>query len=250
MLKPTTPLPDTHAHPHPHCSAAPHAPASTLTPLTRRAMLHGAAAFGAASLAGIGNLAFAQSPGGMPTTEEILGPFYPLRLPVDQDSDLTLIAGTSQRALGQVVYLSGRVTNLRGDPVADADIEVWQANAAGRYTHPGDRNPAPLDPHFEGFAKIRTAADGSYRIKTIKPGAYPTPVPGWMRPPHIHFDVRGRASRLATQMYFADEPLNGKDMLLQRAPNKASLIARYLPAAGQPEPDALAAEWNIVLLAG
>jgi len=243
MLKPTQAMPDLHHH------TAARAPASASTP-TRRAMLRGAAAFGGASLAGVATLAFGQSPAGRPTTEEILGPFYPLRPPVDQDSDLTLIAGRSTRALGQVLYLSGRVTNLRGEPVADADIEIWQANAAGRYTHPGDRNPAPLDPNFEGFSKIRTAADGSYRIKTVKPGAYPTPVAGWDRPPHIHFDVRGRASRLATQMYFDGEPLNLKDMLLQRATNKESLIARYLSSTGQPEPNALVAEWNIVLMAG
>ncbi len=240
MHNPTPAMPDLHHH----TPAPAHAPAS---PPRRRGVLQGAVAWAAA---GVADLAFGQAPALRPTAEEILGPFYPLKPSADQGADLTLVAGTSAHALGQVLYLSGRVTNLRGEPVAGADIEIWQANAAGRYTHPGDRNPAPLDPNFEGFARIRTAADGSYRLKTIKPGAYPTPVAGWTRPPHIHFDVRGRASRLATQMYFADEPLNEIDRLLQRVNNKASLIARSVPAAGQTEPDALTAEWNIVLLAG
>lgn len=240
MRNPTPAMPDLHHH----TPAPAHAPAS---PATRRSILQGAVAWGAA---GVAHLAFGQASALRPTAEEILGPFYPLRPPADQDSDLTVVAGASSRAVGQVLYLSGRVTDLRGEPVANADIEIWQANAAGRYTHPGDRNPAPLDPHFDGYARIRTAADGSYRIKTIKPGAYPTPVAGWTRPPHIHFDVRGRASRLVTQMYFADEPLNDVDRLLQRVNNKASLVARHLSAAGQAEPGALTAEWNVVLIAG
>ena len=246
MLKPTTPMPDAHHH------APTHAVAPTAR-LTRRSLLHGAAGFSAGGLlglAGIGPHAWAQSPAARPTTEEILGPFYPLSPPADQDEDMTVIAGTGNRALGQVLYLRGRVTDLRGQPVANADIQIWQANAAGRYTHPGDRNPAPLDPNFEGYARIRTAADGSWCLKTIKPGAYPTPVPGWMRPPHIHFDVRGRASRLATQMYFEDEALNAKDLLLQRASNPASLIARYQQAASEAVPGDMVAEWNIVLMAG
>lgn len=188
-----------------------------------------------------------------PTAEQVVGPFYPVRLPSDQDADLTVIAGKDARALGSVVYLSGRVTNVRGEPVTNAELEIWQANAAGRYTHPADDNPQPLDPHVDGYARIRTGAEGRYRFKTIKPGAYPvTPVPGWARPPHIHFDMRGRDSRLVTQMYFEGEELNTKDRYFDRLPpaGKEALLARYGARSAQQEPDALVAVWNIVLRAG
>jgi protocatechuate 3,4-dioxygenase beta subunit len=172
-----------------------------------------------------------------------------MTLPADHDADLTIVAGKDVRALGQVLYLSGRVTNLRGEPVAGVEMEIWQANAAGRYTHPSERNPAPIDPNFDGYAKIRTGPDGGYSIKTIKPGAYPDS-PTSMRPPHIHFDIRGRVNRLVTQMYFEGEALNDKDSILQSASRKDGLTSRYGQLSGQQEPEALVAAWNIVLIAG
>ncbi len=99
----------------------------------------------------------------------------------------------------------GRVLNAGGEPVSGARIEIWQANAHGRYAHPADDNPAPLDPNFQGYAKLLTDADGRYRFKTIKPSAYPAGA--FMRPAHIHFDVTGKLDRLVTQMYFPDDPL-------------------------------------------
>ncbi|MBI5258571.1 MAG: protocatechuate 3,4-dioxygenase [Burkholderiales bacterium] len=196
-------------------------------------------------------LAFGQPAAARPTSEQVSGPFYPVRLPADQDADLTVIAGRTARAQGTLVYLSGRVTNVRGEPVPNADIEVWQANAAGRYTHPADDNAQPIDPHFDGYARIRSDADGRYRLKTIKPGAYPA-APGWMRPPHIHFDIRGRHSRLVTQMYFEGEELNAKDRFFDRLSpaGKEGLLARYGTPSAQHEPNALVAVWNIVLIAG
>ncbi|MBL8341180.1 MAG: intradiol ring-cleavage dioxygenase [Rubrivivax sp.] len=199
-------------------------------------------------------LAFAQQAPARATAEQVIGPFYPVRLPADQDADLTVIAGKDgkdARALGTIVYLSGRVTSLRGEPVPNAEIELWQANAAGRYTHAADVNPQPLDPHFDGYARIRTDAEGRYRFKTIKPGAYPA-TPTWMRPPHIHFDVRGQQSRLVTQMYFEGEELNAKDRFFDRLSptGKEGLLARYNASPAQQEPGALVAVWNIVLMAG
>ena len=181
------------------------------------------------------------------TPGEILGPFYPMMKPLDQDADLTMVDGKTGRAQGQIVHLSGRVLNLKGEPVPGARIEIWQANAWGRYDHPSDTNPSPLDPNFQGYAVQLTDADGRYRFKTIKPGAYPARA-DWMRPPHIHFDVTGKANRLVTQMYFPGEPLNEKDLLLQGLrSNKEGAIANLLPRTEAVERDALIAIWDIVL---
>ena len=242
MLRPTASTAESHRH---------LLGAATLpgTGFTRRGMLTASLAITGAGLAGVTTLAFGQQPGIRPTNEQILGPFYPVRLPADQDADLTSIAGKDARALGQVLYVGGRVINVRGEPVMDAELEIWQANAAGRYTHPSDQNPAPIDPNFEGYAKIRTGPDGGYRFKTVKPGAYPA-TPGSTRPPHIHFDVRGRVNRLVTQMYLEGEALNDKDAILQGAPRKEGLISRYGAPSGQQESSALVAVWDIVLRAG
>src|SRR5260370_37619577 len=107
----------------------------------------------------------------------------------------------------------GRVVDVHGKPVNGARVELWQANARGRYTHPSDPNPAPLDPNFEGFAVQTTDAEGRYRFKTIKPGAYPAN-PNWMRPPHLHFEVTGKVNRVGTQMHFPSVSLNDTSRLL------------------------------------
>ncbi len=233
-------------HRHPAHSAVPAG-----IGLTRRGLLTLSTAIAGAGMSRFTTSVVAEVPGIRATPEQGPGPFYPARLPADQDADLTVIAGRDARALGQVLYVSGLVTNPRGEPVADAVIEIWQANAVGRYTHPADANPSPIDPNFDGYAKLRTGADGSYRFKTVKPGAYPvTPLAGWIRPPHIHFDVKGRSSRLTTQMYLEGEALNDKDRLLQGVSRKDALIARYGPPSSRQEPNALVAMWNIVLIAG
>ena len=184
------------------------------------------------------------------TPDQILGPFYPVVKPLDQDADLTTIAGKPGRAEGQVIHVMGRVVNVAGQPVHGARVEIWQANTHGRYTHPSDTNPAPLDPRFEGFAVLTTDAEGRYRMKTIKPGAYPAG-PDRMRPPHIHFEVTGQSNRLVTQLYFAGEPLNDTDPFLQGVgPNKERLIVPLGPPTPELEPDARVAVWDIVLEQG
>src|SRR5258707_448709 len=117
-----------------------------------------------------------------------------------QNADLTKVPGRPGRAAGLVLDVTGRVLNLKGEPVRNAKIEIWQANTHGRYTHPSDHNTAHLDPNFEGSALLTTDDDGRYRFKTIKPAAYPAG-PNRMRPAHIHFQVSGRQDRLVTQMY-------------------------------------------------
>lgn len=180
------------------------------------------------------------------TAGQALGPFYPQTKPRDSDADLTLIQGREERAQGQVIYVSGRVLSIAGAPLAGVSIEVWQANTHGRYAHPGDDNPAPLDPNFQGYARLVTDEQGRYRMKTIKPAGYPAG--GFNRPPHIHVDVAGQSSRLVTQMYFAGEPLNDRDPLLASAgANRNGLIVSFEKGGRDIEPGALSGHWDIVL---
>ena len=182
------------------------------------------------------------------TADLITGPFYPQLKPRDADTDLTLIRGHRERAAGQVVQLSGRIMNKRGEPVRNARIEVWQANTNGRYTHPSDPNTkAPLDPNFEGYAQLRTDSNGRYAITTIKPGPYPT-ARGDMRAPHIHFEIHGSADRKVTQLFFPDEPLNAHDRHLNSVRRPETIIANA--SASSNGGSVLIAAWDIVLTTG
>lgn len=181
-----------------------------------------------------------------PTPNEIVGPFYPLAKPADTDIDLTMVTGRTARAAGQIIEISGRVTSLTGRPVPGARLEIWQANAAGRYAHPSDDNPAPLDPNFQGYASLATDANGEYRIITVKPAGYPGGRRG-MRTPHIHFDMTGRTDRLVAQMYFPDEPLNVTDALLRANIRPAMVIAAAMGASAS---GILRYRWDVVLRTG
>jgi protocatechuate 3,4-dioxygenase beta subunit len=173
-----------------------------------------------------------------------LGPFYPDRLPADQDADLTAIAGRPGRAVGQILYLTGRVLDTRGKPLPGARLELWQANSHGRYTHSGDgESSGPLDPNFQGYASLRADAEGRYRIKTIKPAPYSG------RTAHLHFNVDARGAKLTTQMFFEGERLNERDGLyraLSREDRRAT-TGRLLDRAPGMDADALAVAWDIVL---
>src|SRR6476661_7709902 len=111
-----------------------------------------------------------------PTAESPMGPFYPLHPLAENDADLTRLAGHRNRARGTVIELSGRIRDVRGNPIAGARMELWQANAAGRYMHELDPAIAPLDPNFQSYARLTTGADGTYRFTTIKPGGYDSPI--------------------------------------------------------------------------
>jgi protocatechuate 3,4-dioxygenase, beta subunit len=188
------------------------------------------------------------------TPDQILGPFYPAMKTADLSGDLTRVPGHTGRAKGQILNVMGRVLNIKGEPVRGAKLEIWQANSYGRYVHLADRNPAPLDLNFEGFALLKTDSDGRYKFKTVKPGAYPigSSAPDVMRPPHIHFRLKGREDELVTQMYFDGEPLNEKDRWLQSAlPGTTDLlIAKLLPPPSDLEPNSQLAIFDIVTLRG
>ena len=142
------------------------------------------------------------------TLSELTGPVFGHESVHERDQDLT-----SQHAgapLGERIVVTGRVTDEDGRPVPHTLVEVWQANAAGRYIHVVDRHDAPLDPNFSGAGRCVTDRDGVYRFTTVKPGAYPWKNhPNAWRPAHIHFSLFGPSflSRLVTQMYFPGDPL-------------------------------------------
>jgi protocatechuate 3,4-dioxygenase beta subunit len=215
--------------------------------LDRREILKMSAVLAGSSALSSTKLAAAE--GTLPRTPgQILGPFYPLG-ELSQNSDLTRLPGRSGRAEGQILNVVGRVLNLSGEPVRNAKVEVWQANSYGRYTHPSDPNPAPLDPNFEGAAILTTDSDGRYRFKTIKPAAYPTG-PNTMRPAHIHFQVTGRQDRLVTQLYFEGDPYNETDPFLNSAGRKELLITKLQSPSPEFEPDSKMVIFDIVVYEG
>ncbi len=150
------------------------------------------------------------------TPKEIEGPFYPVVAQKDKDFDLTQIEGKEGKAEGRVIEIIGKVIDQHGQAVEDVTVDLWQANAAGKYRHPSDSNPAPVDDNFQGWAIVPSGKEGGFRFKTIYPGAYPASKK-WTRPPHIHFKVSKRGyEELVTQMYFDGHELNATDRLLMR----------------------------------
>lgn len=182
------------------------------------------------------------------TPGQILGPYYPVVKPEDRNADLTRVVGHSRQAAGQVVHVSGRIVDAGGNPVPMADIEVWQADSLGRYTHRSDKAFGDVDPNFQGYAALKADDRGRYQFTTIKPGRYRDDGAGGMRAPHIHFQVTGKINRLVTQMYFDGEALNDSDRVLASAnANRSRLIARLVSSATDA---ALTADWDIVLRDG
>lgn len=167
------------------------------------------------------------------------GPFYPKHQQVDKDMDLTLIEGHTEHAQGQVIRVTGKVLDENGQPVEGALVDIWQANANGRYDHEDDSASAPLDPNFQGWGMVKTDAEGNYSFTTIKPGAY-LAEEGWTRPPHIHYKVSRRGYReLTTQMYFSGENLNETDRLFLDvdAGSRDLLVVDFQEENGIPQGD-------------
>ena len=184
------------------------------------------------------------------TLSEITGPVFGSGDVGAGDHDLT--ARHSGAPLGERIVVSGRVLDENGRPVPHALVEIWQANAAGRYAHDVDDHDAPLDPNFSGSGRALTDSEGQYRFLTIKPGAYPwrNHYNAW-RPAHIHFSLFGigLVQRLVTQMYFPGDPLLAYDPMYNSIPDE--LARRRLIAELDWErtiPDiALAYRFDIVL---
>jgi protocatechuate 3,4-dioxygenase beta subunit len=190
-----------------------------------------------------------------PIPEELHSLTGPVYGEIDLDpSDSDLTRQHAGEPLGERIVVHGRLLGDDGRPIRNGLIEVWQANAAGRYLHEVDRHPAPLDPNFSGAGRILTDDEGRYRFTTIKPGAYPwRNHPNAWRPAHIHFSVFGRmfTQRLVTQMYFPGDPLFPYDPIFNAVRDPRSrglLVARFDAASTEPE-WALAYEWDIVLRA-
>jgi protocatechuate 3,4-dioxygenase, beta subunit len=181
---------------------------------------------------------------------EVTGPLLGDALVGPTDHDLTVQHDVEP--LGQRIIVKGRVLDTTGTPLPHTLVEIWQANASGRYRHTGDNWPAPLDPGFTGVGRAMTDAQGRYEFVTVKPGAYPwkNHDNAW-RPSHIHFSLFGRSftQRLVTQMYFPDDPLFGQDPIFNsvRDPRaRERMIARFDLSATRAE-WALAFDFDIVL---
>jgi protocatechuate 3,4-dioxygenase beta subunit len=185
-----------------------------------------------------------------PEAVELSGPVFGVTDVTDLDRDLT--RRHPGEPIGERILVTGRVTDRDGRPVRGQLVEIWQANAAGRYAHQRDQHPAPLDPNFTGAGRCLTDDDGRYSFTTIKPGAYPwrNHANAW-RPAHIHFSLFGTAfsQRLVTQMYFPGDPLFAFDPILQSVTDDAArsrLVATYDHDLSSPE-WSLGYRWDIVL---
>lgn len=174
------------------------------------------------------------------TASQTIGPY----LHIGTDWLNTAVVAGAEVA-GEHIVLQGRMLDGDGKPVSDGLVEIWQANAHGKYAHPDDQRDLPLEPGFRGFGRVPTDGDGFFRFSTIKPGRVPGP-DHTLQAPHIAVQVfaRGLLKQLVTRVYFPDEPANAEDPVLALVPaeRRATLIARR---AAQEN----VLEWDIVLQA-
>lgn len=173
------------------------------------------------------------------TASQTIGPFLHIGLDWLVTDNLAGPGVTGER-----IAVEGRIVDGDGKPVADAVIEIWQANAHGRYAHPDDTQDKPLEPGFNGFGRVATDDDGSFRFTTIKPGRVPAPN-GGLQAPHLNVTIfmRGMLKQLWARLYFPGDPANAEDPVLQSVPptRRESLVAS--PVAGR----AGTIRWNVVL---
>lgn len=179
------------------------------------------------------------------TPAQTEGPFYPVAFPDDSDNDLVQVRGQAAHAMGTILHLQGRVFEASGKPLPGAMVEIWQCDAQGLYDHPGQPGRERRDGAFQGYGRILTDAQGSYRFRTLKPVAYPG------RTPHIHLKLAttdGR--RLTTQFYLAGDPQNERDFVFRGAVSDAKSRERIemrLESANGLEAGAFVTSMDIVV---
>ena len=163
------------------------------------------------------------------TPKQTEGPFYPDKMPLDTDNDLIIINDSLTPAVGTVAYLTGKVTDIKGNPIRNALVEIWQVDNNGIYIHSRGGKREKLDSNFQGYGKFLTDSKGNYSFRTLKPSPYSG------RTPHIHMAVSAKGQRkLTTQCYVKGEPRNKKDFILKRVQGKKernSLIIPFNPLA-------------------
>lgn len=179
----------------------------------------------------------------MKTPRQTEGPFYPDKLPLDTDNDLLIITDKITPAIGTVTHLSGKVLDLKGDPVRNALVEIWQCDNNGAYLHSGTDNGTKRDKNFQGYGRFLTSSTGEYYFRTIKPVPYPG------RTPHIHFKVKVKGKEvLTTQMYIKGHANNMKDRIFTSAGKEgmAALSAEFTAMKGSKIGEQVA-KWDIIL---
>ena len=177
------------------------------------------------------------------TPKQTKGPFFPDKLPLDQDNDLVRISDHLQPSVGTIIQLGGRLLSATGAPIRGALIELWQADDKGNYLHSrGEANP-PRNLDFQGYGKFESAADGAYRFRTIKPGLYTG------RTRHYHFSVTlpGEINPFVTQLYIAGEPANERDMVLRSISDVAQRNSVIRDVIAIPDSPEFTTSWDIVL---
>jgi protocatechuate 3,4-dioxygenase beta subunit len=207
----------------------------------RRAFLGGTLALGAAYFLRPG--LFAEELSLIRTPRQTEGPFYPDRLPLDTDNDLLIVNDSITPAVGKVTHLTGRVLDLKGNPVNNAVVEIWQCDAKGVYLHTRDSSRKERDKNFQGFGRFLTNSKGEYYFRTIKPVPYPG------RTPHIHFKVKkGGKELLTTQCYVKGEARNDRDFIFRSiaARSRPAVLVDFAPIKGSRIGE-LAAKFDIVL---
>ncbi len=197
----------------------------------------------AGSMAVIGVNAIAAGNNLSGTPSQTAGPFYPIKLPLDKDNDLVQIVDHDDQAKGIIANVYGYILDRDGQPVVDAEVEIWQCDANGRYHHPDDPNDAPMDENFQGYGSTRTDMQGRYRFRTIKPVPYPG------RTPHIHYRITSPAGdQLTTQLYIKGFAGNRQDGLFNRLGSKARQQAVSVEFEENTDDSAqLMARWDVVL---
>ena len=176
------------------------------------------------------------------TPRQAEGPFYPDKMPLDTDNDLLILNDQITPAVGEVTHLHGKVTDVKGNPLRNALVEIWQVDNNGAYLHTRDPRTEKRDKNFQSYGRFSTGIKGEYYFRTIKPVSYPG------RTPHIHVKVSHKGKHLlTTQLYVHGEEKNAKDALLRRAGDKmGALIVKFAPLEGSKVGE-LRAEFNIIV---